>query len=119
MHVETIRHYCLQKPGVTEELPFGPETLVFKVMGKVFALLPLDEPVLSMNLKCDPELAHELREHYSGVRPGYHMNKTHWNTVVADGSFAEQQLLAWIDHSYNLVANKLPKNLKNTLNQLP
>ena len=118
MNVEDIRLYCLNKPGVTEGFPFDNETLVFKVMGKMFALMSLESPVLSINLKCDPEEAIELRASYTGVRPGYHMSKVHWNTVVADGSFTEQDLLGWIDASYNLIVAKLPKKLKDELNAL-
>lgn len=116
MNLEDIRTYCLQKPGVTEEFPFDNDTLVFKVMGKIFALIPLESEDLRMNLKCEPDLAQELRTRYTGVLPGYHMNKTHWNTVVMDGSFSSQQLLQWIDHSYALIVSRLPKKHKNQLN---
>lgn len=116
MNVEDVRLYCLQKPGTTEHLPFGPDNLVIKVMDKMFALISLDANPLSLNLKCDPELALSLRENHSGVRPGYHMNKHHWNTVVADGSFSETALKQWIDHSYNLVVLGLPKKIQAILN---
>ncbi len=109
MDIETFRNYCLSKPETTEELPFGPETLVFKVMGKMFALTDL-ELFTSVNLKCDPELAVELREQYDGaVTPGYHMSKKHWNTVLTDGSVPDNKLYEWIDLSYNLMVSKLPK----------
>lgn len=117
MNIEEFRQYCLAKKGVTEEFPFGEETLVFKVMGKMFALTSLDGD-FSINLKCDPELAIELREQYPAVLPGYHMNKTHWNTVVIDGSVSNKLIYEWTDHSYQLVADHLPKKIKNKLNQL-
>lgn len=111
MNVEQFRNYCLVKPGVTEEFPFGEETLVYKVMGKVFALadVTLFE---SINLKCDPELAVQLREQYPAVIPGYHMNKKHWNTVMMDGSLPDKLVKNWIDNSYNLVAASLPARVK-------
>ena len=102
MNIETLREYVLQKPSVTEGFPFGEDTLVFKVRGRIFALANLDsEP--SVNLKCNPALAIELREKYDSVSPGYHMNKKHWNTVLLDGSIPEAELFTWIDHSYDLV----------------
>ena len=106
MNVETVRAYCLSKPVVTESFPFDETTLVFKVRNKMFALLNLEQP-LSINLKCDPEKALELREHYPFVLPGYHMNKKHWNTVLLDQVVDDDLLCAWIDESYHLVASKL------------
>ena len=106
MNIESLREYCLSKPGVEETLPFGPDTLVFKVNNKVFLLTGLDEAELRFNVKCDPDKALELREGFSCVVPGYHMNKKHWNTVVVDGSVSTQQLKEWIDHSYELVVGK-------------
>lgn len=103
MDIITIREYCLAKPDVEETLPFGPDTLVFKVKGKIFLLAGLDNVPLSMNLKCDPDKAIELREKYDAVIPGYHMNKKHWNTVIIDGSVPSKELFEWIDWSYNLV----------------
>ncbi len=117
MNIEEFREYCLKKKGVTEELPFGETTLVFKVMGKMFALTNLDGD-FTVNLKCDPDLAIEMRERYPAVIPGYHMNKKHWNTIIIDGSIAQKLICEWIDHSYNLVVAQLPKNLKNKLNTL-
>ena len=105
MDIETLREYCISKKGVTESFPFGDDTLVFKAGGKIFALLNLDGD-LSINLKCDPLLAIELRERYSSVTPGYHMNKKHWNTVFLDGSVPDSEVFSWIDHSYSLVAGK-------------
>jgi predicted DNA-binding protein (MmcQ/YjbR family) len=103
--VDALREYCLNKSGkVTEGFPFGEDILVFKVKKKIFLLLPLDVHPQTMNLKCDPERAIELRERYDAVQPGYHMNKKHWNTVVLDGSIPTQELRAMIDHSYDLVS---------------
>lgn len=119
MNIETFRNYCLEKKGVTEELPFGPDNLVFKLMGKMFALASLDEVPLRVNLKCDPEKAVSLREEYPDlVLPGYHMNKTHWNTVVLDGFLPNSLIFGLIDHSYDLVLQGLPKKLKKELEEL-
>jgi predicted DNA-binding protein (MmcQ/YjbR family) len=115
MDIEQLRSFCLSKPGVEETLPFGPDVLVFKVMGKLFLLCPLDTEGLQFNVKCDPDLAVELREQYNCVTPGYHMNKKHWNTVMVDGSIHVKKLKEWIDHSYTLVANSLPAKLKQVL----
>jgi len=104
MNIETLREYCLSKPGVEETLPFGPDTLVYKIADKMFLLTSLDEERLSFNVKCDPDRAIELRELYPCVQPGYHMNKKHWNTIIVDGSVSSKQLKEWIDHSYDLVA---------------
>jgi predicted DNA-binding protein (MmcQ/YjbR family) len=115
MHIEAFRAHCLGKPGVTEEFPFGEFTLVFKVMGKVFALTDVQSHPLSFNVKCDPERAVQLREAYPCVTPGYHMNKRHWNTVVADGSVPDRLLIGWVDHSYDLVVAGLPKKQRAEL----
>lgn len=109
MNIESLREYCLSKPGAEETLPFGPDTLVFKVGGKAFLLVGLDAEDLRFNVKCDPDKALELRDEYSCVLPGYHMNKKHWNTVVVDGSVSNALLKEWIDHSYTLVAPKPKK----------
>lgn len=109
MNIEEIREYCLAKPGVEETLPFGPDTLVYKVGGKIFLLAGLDNDPLSFNVKCDPEKAIELREEYSCVKPGYHMNKKHWNTIEVDGSVPINTLKQWIDWSYDLVAGNKKK----------
>ncbi|HMT74668.1 MAG TPA: MmcQ/YjbR family DNA-binding protein [Chitinophagaceae bacterium] len=103
MNIESIRDYCLSMPGVEETLPFGPDTLVYKVKGKIFLLMGLDSEDLSFNVKCDPDKALELREEFPCVLPGYHMNKKHWNTIVVDGSVSAKQLKEWINHSYVLV----------------
>ncbi len=119
MDIDVLRDYCLAKKGVTEELPFGPDTLVFKVMGKMFALVGLDEVPLRVNLKCDPEKAVQLREEYPDtILPGYHMNKQHWNTVVLDGSINKTMSFELIDHSYTLVVSSLTKKLQQELNSL-
>jgi predicted DNA-binding protein (MmcQ/YjbR family) len=115
MNIETLRAYCLAKPAVEETLPFGPDTLVFKVAGKVFLLTGLDSDPLSFNIKCDPDLAVELRERYDAVKPGYHMNKKHWNTVTVDGSVSGKLIREWIDHSYELVVDSLPAKVKAEL----
>ena len=107
--IEFIRDYALKKKDVTEEFPFDYVTLVFKVKGKIFILLSLDDNPTELNLKCDPELALDLRERFESVRPGYHMNKKHWNTVVLDGSIPAKEILKMIDHSYDMVVKGLPK----------
>ena len=114
MDIETFRLYCLAKPGVSEHLPFDDRTLVFKVGGKMFALCDL-ESFDSVNLKCDPERAVELREQYDAVTPGYHMNKTHWNTVKVDGDVNGRILQELIDHSYELIVSSLPKREREKL----
>ena len=114
MNIEDIRNYCLLKKGVTEGFPFDEETLVFKVAGKMFALVDLEDD-LSINLKCDPEKAPELREQFPAVIPGYHMNKKHWNTVIIDGSIRDKLIREWIDGSYNLVVKKLTSSEKKLL----
>lgn len=109
MQIDEIRDYCLELPEVEESLPFGPDTLVFKVEGKIFLLLSLDADPLQFNVKCDPALAEELRENYSCVIPGYHMNKKHWNTIIVNGSVKNAMLKEWIQHSYHLVHKKSKK----------
>jgi predicted DNA-binding protein (MmcQ/YjbR family) len=104
MDIEQIRAYCLSKPSAKETTPFGPDVLVYKIRDKLFLLCPLNEEELSFNVKCDPDLAIELRERYACVEPGFHMNKKHWNTIRVDGSVSSKQLKEWIDHSYALVA---------------
>lgn len=106
MNIETIREYCLKKPAAEETLPFGPDVIVFKVNTKAFLLLPLDTEDLRFNVKCNPDLAIELREHYPAVLPGYHMNKKHWNTIIVDGTVPSKKIFEWIDHSYDLVKGK-------------
>src|SRR6476619_6876470 len=109
MDAVEFREYCLTKPKATEGTPFGETVLVFKVAGKMFALMSLDEVPATANLKCDPDLALELRDRYQEVRPGYHMNKKHWNTIELSGRIPPKVLREWIDHSYDLVAAGLRK----------
>ncbi len=106
MNIEEIRLYCLSLKGSSESFPFGDSTLVFKVRNKIFALAGLERP-FSINLKCDPHLAVELRERYPAVQPGYHMNKKHWNTVMLDESVSDNLIREWIRHSYNMVVKGL------------
>ena len=107
-----IYDYCMGKPGAEETFPFDERTLVFKVAGKMFALIDPEGIPPAMNLKCDPERAVALREEYEAVEPGYHMNKTHWNTVTFDGSLPGPLAAELIDHSYGLVVASLPKRLR-------
>jgi predicted DNA-binding protein (MmcQ/YjbR family) len=105
MNIEELRDYCISKSGVTEEFPFNETTLVFKVMGKMFALTNL-EGDWSLSLKCDPDRAIELREQFPAIQPGYHMNKVHWNTLMMDGSLSQKLIFELVDHSYQLVKEK-------------
>jgi predicted DNA-binding protein (MmcQ/YjbR family) len=113
MNIEEFREYCLSKPFVTEGLPFGPDTLVLKVHGKMFALAGIDN-FSGINLKCDPERAIELRAEYNGIKPGYHMSKVHWNTVSVNEDVSYKMILALIDHSYDLVFASLPKKIRES-----
>ncbi len=115
MDIDELRGYCLEKAHTSESFPFDNDTLVFKVAGKIFALASLENNPLSVNLKCDPEWALELREQHESIIPGYHMNKQHWNTVILDGSIPRQLLLELIDHSYNLIYRSLPQKTRNML----
>ena len=115
MNVETLRDYCLSKKAVEESFPFGEQTLVFKVMNKIFLLVSLDANPLQFNAKSDPDKAVELREKYDAVKPGYHMNKKHWNTVIIDGSISVKLIKEMMDDSYNLIVESLPKKLKEEL----
>ena len=117
MHIEAFRDYCLSKPMVEESFPFDRSTLVFKVYGKMFALTNLDNPTFEVNLKCDPERAISLREQYNEVKPGYHMNKKHWNTIEFEGRIRQKELIEMIDHSYNLVVSKLLVSQQKTLSE--
>jgi predicted DNA-binding protein (MmcQ/YjbR family) len=115
MEFESLRAYLLRKKGAHEEFPFGPEVMVFKVGGKIFALVFLEDSPLSINLKCDPDLAMHFREFYEAVQPGYHMNKKHWNTILLDGSIPDDELFAMINDSYELVVKGLKKSDKQRL----
>lgn len=117
MNIESFRSYCLSLKGTEECMPFGDETLVFKVMGKMYALAGIEQ-FTSINLKCDPEEAIELRERYDSVIPGYHMNKKHWNTVLMDGRLPDALIKDWTLKSYNLVVKSLTKKLQAELNAL-
>ncbi len=112
-----FRDYCLSKPGTSEDTPFDENTLVFRVMGKIFAITDI-ENFEFVNLKCNPDRAAELRHEHDEIRPGYHMNKKHWNSVYTTGSLPDKQILELADHSYDLIVSSLPKKLKEELNQL-
>jgi len=114
VNIEEMRDYCLLKRGATEGFPFGIETLVFKVGGKIFLIAGLDDGD-RFNVKCDPELAIDLRERYTEVQPGYHMNKKMWNTVSMNESLSRKQLCEMIDHSYELIYNSLPKKIQDEI----
>jgi predicted DNA-binding protein (MmcQ/YjbR family) len=115
MDIESLRDYCLSKPAAEETLPFGPDTLVYKVGGKIFLLCGMNSERLQFNVKCEPEKAIELRERYDCVQPGYHMNKKHWNTIVVDGSAPNSLLKEWIDDSYELIVKSLPAKAREQL----
>jgi predicted DNA-binding protein (MmcQ/YjbR family) len=115
MRPAVLREYCLSFPGSVETFPFGPETLVFKVTDKMFALSQLARHPLRISLKCEPELAAQLREAHPSVLPGYHLNKRHWNTVIIDGSLPEQMIKDMIEDSYDLVVSKLPESSRRAL----
>jgi predicted DNA-binding protein (MmcQ/YjbR family) len=117
VNIESYRAFCLSQKGVTEEFPFGENTLVHKVMGKMFALTDIED-FESVNLKVDPEMGVELRERYPAVMPGYHMNKKHWITVLMDGSIADKYLRQWIQNSYDLVASRLTKTQQRALESM-
>lgn len=113
MTLDELLIYCTSKPAVEETLPFGPDTLVFKVAGKMFALTGLDEDDLRVNLKCDPERSVQLRERYEEIKPGWHMNKRHWNTVyLENGTLSDKLVKELIDHSYDLVVASLTKKAR-------
>lgn len=119
MHIEAFREYCIVKKGVTEEFPFDDVTLVFKVMGKMFALAPLERLPSQVNLKCDPERAIQLREEYDGlIMPGYHMSKVHWNTIFLE-QVPGDLIFEMIDHSYELIVASLPKRIQQEWEALP
>lgn len=121
MNIEQLREYCIRKKGTTEEFPFDFDTLVFKVMGKMFALAPLsrwEQGSETMNLKCDPERSLELRDEYESINAGFHMSKKHWNTVTVNQDVSDEFLFELIDHSYDLVVKGLTKKLRTELEKL-
>ena len=115
MEFKALRKYLKNKKGCTEELPFGPEVLVYKVMGKMFALVAQEENPLRLNVKSDPELSEHLRRAYEAIQPAYHMNKKHWNSIILNGSVPEEQIRSFIDDSYNLVVKGLRKKERENL----
>jgi predicted DNA-binding protein (MmcQ/YjbR family) len=115
MRPATLRDHCLAFPGSAETFPFGPETSVFKVSGKVFAISRLNEDPLRVSVKCEPLLAEQLREAHAAVIPGYHLNKRHWNTVIIDGSLSERMIKDMIEDSYDLIVSKLSKSRRRAL----
>ena len=115
MNIEELRSYCLSKKAVEECFPFDAETLVFKVMGKAFLLTGIESKPVEFNVKCEPEKAIQLREKYNCVKPGYHMNKKHWNTVVCDKTASAKIIKEWIDHSYDEVVKGLTKKQRQDL----
>jgi predicted DNA-binding protein (MmcQ/YjbR family) len=115
MNAEELRKHCLSLPGAAETFPFGPETSVFKVSGKMFALSRLDQVPVRVSLKCEPGLAEQLREAHPAVLPGYHLNKRHWNTVIIDGSLTDQVIKDMVEDSYDLVVSNLPQPRREAL----
>lgn len=115
MKLDDLRAYLMQKQRTTEEMPFGPDTLVFKVTGKMFALVAWQSSPLRISLKCDPGDALALRDMYPAVQPGYYLNKKHWNTITLDGTIPESELLTMIDNSYRLVVKSLKKAERDAL----
>ena len=119
MDASELRRWCLHQPGAIQDFPFGPETSVFKVSGKIFALSALERTPLQVSVKCEPDLAVSLRDSYPAIRPGYHLNKRHWNTVTVDGSLPDQLVRDLIEDSYDLVVSALPKRVREELGWAP
>ena len=117
IELDTLRTYLLQKPGSVEEMPFGPQALVYKVMGKMFALIAWEENPLTITLKCDPDEALFLRDLYPAVIPGYYMNKRHWNTITIDGTIPAPEFWRMVDDSYRLVVRGLSKTDREVLKE--
>jgi predicted DNA-binding protein (MmcQ/YjbR family) len=115
MTAAELRRACLTKPGVTEEFPFGESPSVFKVAGKMFAISSLRDRPLTVSLKCEPELAQQLRLTYPAIQPGYHLNKRHWNTITLDGSLSDEMILDMLEDSYDLVVAGLPAKARASL----
>jgi predicted DNA-binding protein (MmcQ/YjbR family) len=116
MDLKELLTYCIAKPGATESHPFGPGALVVKVGAKMFAIIAEDTEPLTVSLKCEPEIAIVLRESYESVRPGYHLNKRHWNTVTLEGTVQDKHVLEWVDDSYDLVVDTLPRRVREEIN---
>ena len=114
-----LRDWCLAQPGATEDFPFGPEHSVFKVAGKMFAISALDRTPLDISVKCEPELAVSLRDTYPAIRPGYRLNKRHWNTLTLDGSLLDQFVRELVQDSYDLVVSALPRRTREQLGWRP
>ena len=112
MNIEQVREYCLTLPGVTEDSPYGPDMIVYRIEGKIFLHLPLEYADPRISIKLPPEKGQELRERYDAVRAAYHLNKIHWNDILIEDTFSSDQIKNWILESYNLVLNKLPKRLR-------
>lgn len=115
LSLEAFKNYCLSKNGTTESFPFDDETLVFKVSSKMFALTNINKPILEVNLKCEPFMSEDLRRDFHAIKPGYHMNKKHWNTIIFDGSIPDEKILFLVDLSFELVYNGLKKSEKEEL----
>jgi predicted DNA-binding protein (MmcQ/YjbR family) len=118
MNVESLTHYCLAKKGVTEDFPFDEVTMTMKVMGKIFAFIPLDSETFQISLKCDPERALELREQYAEIDGAYHLNKKHWNGIDCEGSLSDKFIKEMVDHSYDLVVKGLKKSEREALKEM-
>jgi len=119
MDAGALRTWCLERPGAIEDFPFGPVPSVFRVGGKMFALSALDRTPLEVSVKCEPELAVGLRDSYPAIRPGYHLNKRHWNTITLDGSLPDELVCDLIEDSYDLVVSALPKRTREQLGWRP
>ena len=115
MDLDELRAHCLAKPGARQEHPFGPGALVMKVGGKMFAIIGEDSEPITVSMKCEPEIALMLRDAHASVAPGYHLNKRHWNTVTLDGTLEDEQVREWIDDSYDLVIEGLPRSVRSAI----
>ncbi len=113
--MDVLRDYMLSKPATTDDFPFGPQAMVFRVAGKIFGIMPWEENPVSISLKCDPDRAVQLREQHAGITGAYHLNKTHWNGVRMDGSVSLELVKELMDHSYELIASSLPKKVRESL----
>ena len=118
MDLNSLKYYCLSKRGTTEDFPFDDKTLVLKVGSKIFAITNINDPYFKVSLKCDPYLANDLRRDYLAIKPGYHLNKTHWNTIEIDGNLSDDKIYWLLDLSYDLVFKGLKKDEKNRIANL-